>query len=506
MHTQTSQAEAHSVATAPSAVPCSSLASASTLSSACSSGKTAPAFQVAVVGGGLAGCECALYLARHGVAVTLFEQKPLRRSPAHVSDDLAELVCSNSLRSNELTSGIGLLKQELRELGSVFMTLADQCAVPAGKALAVDRELFARRMTATVVAEPRITLVQREVTALDDAALQGFAAVVIAAGPLASDALAASLAKAVQAVQAEGKKEGRQLYFYDAIAPIVAAESLNMDIVFRGSRYDDPQNPETPGDYLNCPLERDEYDAFYEALMAAEKTATKDFEKEIHFEGCMPIEALAERGPRTLTFGPFKPVGFTDPRSGRRPWAIVQLRAENRNASTYNLVGCQTKLTYKAQAEVFRKIPGLEQAEFVRFGSMHRNTYVNAPQVLEADLRLKQQQGGQEGSQPVWLAGQITGVEGYVESAASGLWAAMAVAAHLTGGALVPPPLETALGALLGHLRLPVKKFQPSNAHFGLMPDLDERAKKKDRKALFSLRAREHFAAWLSQGQSAEEK
>ena len=435
---------------------------------------------VAVVGGGLAGCECALLLARAGVPVTLFEQKPERISPAHTMPELAELVCSNSLRSNELTSGVGLLKQEMRELGSVFMAVADECAVPAGKALAVDRELFARTMTALVEAEALITVVRREVAALDDPALQGHGAVVIAAGPLASDSLSQSLAAAVG---------GAQLYFYDAIAPIVAADSVDMSIAFRGSRYEDPENPETPGDYINCPFSRDEYLAFYEALLRAEKVASRDFEKEIHFEGCMPIEALAERGEKTLAFGPLKPVGFTDPRTGRRPWAIVQLRAENRNASMYNLVGCQTKLTYAAQGEVFRRIPGLEKAEFVRYGSMHRNTYVNAPDVLTPDLRLK-------GQENVWLAGQITGVEGYVESAACGLWVGMLLLARMAGKELPPPPDTTALGALLGHLRTPVKRFQPSNAHFGLMPDLPERAKKKDRKALFSQRAREDFAAW----------
>lgn len=437
---------------------------------------------VAVVGGGLAGCECALHLARAGIPVTLFEQKPGRISPAHTMPELAELVCSNSLRSNELTSGIGLLKQELRELGSVFMAVADQCAVPAGKALAVDRELFARTMTSLVEAEPQITLARQEITALDDPALAGFSEVVIAAGPLASENLSQSLAQAVG---------GAQLYFYDAIAPIVAADSVDMSIAFRGSRYQDPNDPETPGDYINCPFNRDEYLAFHEALLAAEKVGTRDFEKEIHFEGCMPIEALAARGEKTLSFGPLKPVGFTDPRTGHRPWAVVQLRAENRNASMYNLVGCQTKLTYAAQAQVFRRIPGLENAEFVRFGSMHRNTYVNAPEVLTADLRLKSREH-------IWLAGQITGVEGYVESAACGLWVAMLLAARRAERELLPPPETTALGALLGHLRTPVKRFQPSNAHFGLMPDLPERAKKKDRKALFSQRARGDFTAWLN--------
>lgn len=434
----------------------------------------------AVVGGGLAGCECALRLADAGIATTLFEQKPERMSPAHVLPELAELVCSNSLRSNEITSGVGLLKQEMRDLGSVFMAVAEECAVPAGKALAVDRELFARRMTERVAARPAITLERREIAGLDDPALQDFAVVVIAAGPLASTGLSQSLAQAVGA---------EHLYFYDAIAPIVTAESVDMSVAFRASRYEEPNEAGSSGDYVNCPMDKEQYMAFHAALLAAERVATRDFEKEIHFEGCMPIEALAERGPRTLTFGPFKPVGFTDPRTGRRPWAVAQLRAENRNVSMFNMVGCQTKLVYAAQAEVFRRIPGLERAEFARFGSMHRNTYVDAPHALTADLRLK-------GRENIWLAGQIAGVEGYVESAACGLWAGMLLAARLTGREILPPPPETALGALLLHLRTPAKRFQPSNAHFGLMPDLPERAKKKDRKALYSRRAREAFAAW----------
>lgn len=438
----------------------------------------------AVVGGGLAGCECALRLAGAGIAVTLFEQKPQNMSPAHTMTELAELVCSNSLRSDEIASGVGLLKQEMRELGSVFMSVAQECAVPAGKALAVDRELFARRMTRAVEAHPAITLTRREIGGLDDPALEGFAAVVVAAGPLASDALSRSLAQAVGS---------GHLYFYDAIAPIVTAESVDMSAAFRASRYQDPDDAQTPGDYVNCPMDKERYLDFHAALLSAERVAARDFEKEIHFEGCMPIEALAERGERTLTFGPFKPTGLTDPRTGRRPWAVVQLRAENRNASMYNLVGCQTKLTYKAQAEVFRRIPGLERAEFARFGSMHRNTYVNAPLALTPDLRLK-------GRDNVWLAGQLTGVEGYVESAACGLWAGMLLAARLNGRDLPPPPPpETALGALLLHLRTPAKRFQPSNVHFGLMPELPERAKKKDRKALYSQRAREAFETWRRQ-------
>lgn len=435
---------------------------------------------VAIVGAGLAGCECAMVLARAGIAVTLFEQKPAHFSPAHQSDSLAELVCSNSLRSNEWTSGVGLLKQEMRELDSLFMAMADAESVPAGKALAVDRERFSAGITARIMAEPLITLHRQQIHSLDDPALHGFDRIVIAAGPLASESLSQSLAETIGT---------SHLYFYDAIAPIVTADSLNYAIVFRGSRYAEP-SAEEPGDYLNCPMNKEEYQIFFDALMAAQKVPAREFEKEIHFEGCMPIEALAERGHRTLTFGPLKPVGFDDPRTGRRPWALVQLRAEDRNDALFNLVGCQTKLTYPEQERVFRLIPGLEKAEFVRFGSMHRNTYVNAPQVLNAQLALLHKPH-------IHLAGQITGVEGYVESAACGLWVGMLLAAHFKGTSLTAPPVETALGALLEHLRVPIKKFQPSNVHFGLMPELPERAKKLDRKALFSQRAREAFAAWL---------
>lgn len=447
---------------------------------------------VALVGGGLAGCECALRLARSGHEVVLFEQKPLHRSPAHVNDNLAELVCSNSLRSDELTSGVGLLKAEMRALGSRFMEAADACRVPAGKALAVDREAFARQMSQLVESEGNIRLVRHQVQSLDDAVLAPFRgegrAIVVAAGPMASDGLSASLAGAL------GEKH---CYFYDAIAPIVWTHSLNMDVVFRASRYGQENGEgEGEGDYLNCPMSREEYDVFYQALLDAQKVAAHEFEQEKHFEGCMPVEALAERGPRTLTFGPLKPVGFVDPRTGRRPWAIVQLRAENANSDTCNLVGCQTKLTQGEQARVFRLVPGLEKVEFARFGSMHRNTYVNAPQVLAEDLSLNVLPG-------VFLAGQITGVEGYVESAASGLWLALLLDARARGARLSTPPPESALGALINHLRTPVKRFQPSNAHFGLMPELGERARKKDRKALYSARAQKAFGSWLQEARAA---
>ena len=447
---------------------------------------------VALVGGGLAGCECALRLARSGHDVVLFEQKPLHRSPAHVNDNLAELVCSNSLRSDELTSGVGLLKAEMRALGSRFMEAADACRVPAGKALAVDREAFARQMSQLVESEANIRLVRHQVQSLDDAVLEPFRgegrAIVVAAGPMASDGLSASLA---------GVLGEKHCYFYDAIAPIVWTHSLNMDVVFRASRYGQENGEgEGEGDYLNCPMSREEYDVFYQALLDAQKVAAHEFEQEKHFEGCMPVEALAERGPRTLTFGPLKPVGFVDPRTGRRPWAIVQLRAENANSDTCNLVGCQTKLTQGEQARVFRLVPGLEKVEFARFGSMHRNTYVNAPQVLAEDLSLNVLPG-------VFLAGQITGVEGYVESAASGLWLALLLDARARGINLPTLPAESALGALINHLRTPVKRFQPSNAHFGLMPELGERARKKDRKALYSARAQEVFGSWLQEVRAA---
>lgn len=437
---------------------------------------------VAIVGAGLAGCECARVLADMGKDVTLFEAKPEVRSEAHVSDLLSELVCSNSLRSDALASGIGLLKQELRDLHSPFMQEADACRVPAGKALAVDRTLFSERVTRAVEEHPRIHLVHACIADLDDPRLADFATIVLAAGPLATEGLSQSLARRI------GQDH---CYFYDAIAPIVWGHSLDMSIVFRGSRYDE-EHGETSGDYLNCPMNRDEYTAFYEALCSAEKVHARNFEKERHFEGCMPIEALAERGPKTLVFGPLKPVGFTDPRTGRRPWAVLQLRAENLNATTFNLVGCQTKLTYPEQARIFRMVPGLAQAEFVRFGSMHRNTYVNAPRVLARD-------GSLMASPNIFLAGQISGVEGYVESAAHGHWIARVLAARMEGNDLVEPPVTTALGALLGHLRTEQKRFQPSNAHFGLMPEPEERIAKKLRKEWYAARARTDFANWMEQ-------
>ncbi|MDD6088079.1 MAG: methylenetetrahydrofolate--tRNA-(uracil(54)-C(5))-methyltransferase (FADH(2)-oxidizing) TrmFO [Desulfovibrionaceae bacterium] len=433
--------------------------------------------KAAIVGAGLAGCECALCLANQGIEVTLYEQKPEKHSPAHVSLLFAELVCSNSLRSDELTSGIGLLKQEMRELQGALIAAADASRVPAGKALAVDRERFSRKVTDAVHQHPLIHVCCREIKRPDEPDLRASDAVVIAAGPLAGEDLSASLADIVGL---------EHLYFYDAIAPVVTGDSINMDIAFRGSRYEESGQ----GDYINCPMNEEEYHRFYQALLEGERVAGRDFEKQVHFEGCMPIEALAERGDRTLVFGSLKPVGFIDPRTGRRPYALVQLRPENLNETMFNLVGCQTKLTYRAQDAVFRLIPGLEHADFVRYGSMHRNTYVNAPLMLNENLSLKAMPG-------VYLAGQITGVEGYVESMACGLWLGLSLGASMRGTFLPAPPDTTSLGALLRHLRTPNKRFQPSNAHFGLMPEPDIRVHKKERKTFYAERARADFKQWI---------
>ena len=435
-----------------------------------------PQHAVAVVGGGLAGCECAWQLARRGVAVVVFEMRPGRTTPAHTGAGLAELVCSNSLRSDLPDTAVGCLKAEMRRAGSLVMACAEATRVPAGKALAVDRALFSEEITRAVQGHPGITVRRQEIAALDDPALEGFDAVVVAAGPLASDALAADLVRLVG---------GQGLYFYDAIAPIVEADSVDMDKAYWGSRY----RPEDD-DYLNCPMDEAQYRAFLDALLAAEKVQPREFEREMHFEGCLPIEVMAERGDKTLLFGPLKPVGLADPRTGKQAHAVVQLRAENRARTRFNMVGFQTKLTYPEQRRVFRMIPGLERAEFERMGSIHRNTYVNAPQALTATLELRQRPG-------TYLAGQITGVEGYVESAACGLWLGMSLAARLAGREVPPAPAQSALGALLGHLRTPARNFQPSNAQFGLMPELGVRAGKRKRMELYAARAEEAFRAYL---------
>ena len=426
---------------------------------------------ITIIGGGLAGCEAAWQIASRGIAVTLCEMKPAKFSPAHELPGLAELVCSNSLRGDSLDNAVGLLKEELRRGGSLFMEAAEATRVPAGGALAVDRQLFSDYVTRKISRHPLITLTQGEVTGIPAEGI-----VVIASGPLTSDALANSLATLT----------GERLYFYDAIAPIVSAESLDMTRVFAASRYGKGDGD----DYLNCPLNEAEYLAFVAELVAAEKVPSRDFEKVVHFEGCMPVETMAERGVETLRFGPMKPVGLPDPRTGRDPHAVIQLRAENREKTMYNLVGFQTKLTYGDQRRVFRMIPGLEGAEFVRLGSMHRNTFINSPALLLPTQQLK-------GDPRIFFAGQITGVEGYVESAASGFLAGIAAAQLVQDRPVSVPAPETALGALMHHItNADVKHFQPMNVNYGLFPDLPGRVPKKEKRQKLAERALAALDEW----------
>lgn len=407
---------------------------------------------VPVIGGGLAGCEAAWQLARRGVPVRLHEMRPRRGTEAHQTDRLAELVCSNSFRSAELTTAIGLLKEEMRRLGSLVIGVADRHRVPAGGSLAVDREGFAAEMTAAIEAEPLVEIVREEVEAVPD----GLS--IVASGPLTSPALAESL-------RASFGKE--YLYFYDAIAPIVTAESIDTSVAFRASRWGKGGD-----DYLNCPMDRERYERFVADVLAAEKVATREFERCVHFEGCLPIEEMARRGRDTLAFGPLKPVGLVDPRTGRRPHAVVQLRQDDRDARLFNLVGFQTKMTYPEQRRVFRTIPGLERAEFVRLGSLHRNTFLESPEILGPTLQSRTRPD-------LLLAGQLIGVEGYLESTAMG-WLAGVNAARLAAG-LDPlvPPATTAIGSLVAYVTEPGRRnFQPVNANYGLFPELSERVRR----------------------------
>jgi methylenetetrahydrofolate--tRNA-(uracil-5-)-methyltransferase len=406
---------------------------------------------VIVIGAGLAGSEAAWQLAERGVRVRLFDMKPERLSPAHSSQDFAELVCSNSLRANTLGNAVGLLKEEMRRLGSLVIRVADATAVPAGKALAVDRVRFARGITEAIEAHPKIEIVRQRVTRIPQAR-----PVILATGPLTDSELAEDLARVL------GEE---YLYFYDAISPTLYADSIDEDLVFRASRYDVGVSGE--GDYLNVPLSRDEYEAFVEALLEAETVPLHAFEAALYFEGCLPIEEMARRGRATLAYGPMKPVGLVDPRTGKRPHAVVQLRQEDRSGTLWNLVGCQTKLRVGEQKRIFRMLPGLERAVFARFGSIHRNTYVNAPVELDERLQLRKLPG-------VHLAGQMAGVEGYVESAALGYLAGVGVARERLGLPHEIPPPETAHGALLRHLQnADAKHFQPMNVNYGLFPPLD---------------------------------
>lgn len=431
---------------------------------------------IKVIGAGLAGAEAAWQIARKGIEVELYEMRPERMTPAHHTDRFAELVCSNSLKGAGLDNAAGLLKEEMRRLDSLLMRVADQHSVPAGGALAVDREKFSREVTETLENHPLIRIQREEVKVLPQSEIA-----VIATGPLTSDELALQ----IQKVTGEDA-----LSFYDAAAPIVTLESIDMDKAFWASRYDkgDP-------DYLNCPMTEEEYKTFYQELLQAEAAEVKGFEKGKVFEGCMPVEVMAARGEQTLTFGPLKPVGLIDARTGKRSFAVVQLRKENREGTLFNLVGFQTHLKWGEQQRVFRLIPGLENAEFVRYGVMHRNTFLNAPKVLHADFSLKK-------SPNLFFAGQITGVEGYVESIASGLVAGINAVRSLNGLPLLVFPEETALGALARHLEgSPSVNFQPMNMNFGLLPPLEVRIKAKREK---NQRIAERALARLEEFKTAE--
>lgn len=441
-----------------------------------------------VIGGGLAGSEAAWQAAKAGVPVILHEMRPVRTTDAHQTDGLAELVCSNSFRSDDAEqNAVGLLHAEMRRAGSVIMAAADRNQVPAGGALAVDRHAFSAAVEDMITNEPLITLSRAEVAGLPPADWDN---VIIATGPLTSPALT----DAVLALTGED-----QLAFFDAIAPIIDRDSINFDVAWFQSRYDKVGPGGDGADYINCPMDEAQYHAFLDALISGEKTEFREWEKNTpYFEGCLPIEIMAARGAETLRFGPMKPVGLTDPRTGQSPHAVVQLRQDNKLATLYNMVGFQTKLKYGAQTDVLRMIPGLENATFARLGGLHRNTFLNSPRLLDQQLRLK--------AEPrLRFAGQITGVEGYVESAAIGLLAGRLAAAERLGETRVAPPVETALGALHSHITggADAKTFQPMNVNFGLFPPLEERFKGRDkhrlkRKAL-SDRALNAFDTWLGQ-------
>ncbi len=437
-----------------------------------------------VIGGGLAGCEAAWQAAQLGVAVRLYEMRPETRSPAHTSADFAELVCSNSLRSNEVTHAAGLLKQEMRRMGSLVLAAADASAVPAGKALAVHRESFSAAIARALESHPRIEIRRQRVDKIPDDAQ-----VLLATGPLTAPALA----QEIQALLGE-----ESLYFYDAISPIVYTDSIDREVAFRASRWQDGE-----GDYWNLPLDADGYGAFVDALLAADTVPLHPFERALYFDGCLPIEEMARRGRLTLAHGPMKPVGLTDPRTGRRPYAVVQLRHEDREGTLLNLVGFQTKLRIGAQREVLRTLPGLADARFARFGSVHRNTYINAPRALTETLEVRGRPG-------LYVTGQLAGVEGYVESAALGGLAGRFAAAARQGRPGSRPPAVTAHGALLRHLAdADPRHFQPMNVNFGLFPPLaaDEqparvrgprRERRRAQHRCFSERALAALDAWLA--------
>jgi methylenetetrahydrofolate--tRNA-(uracil-5-)-methyltransferase len=433
--------------------------------------------QIHIIGGGLAGSEAAWQLAEAGVRVRLSEMRGSgEATPAHHTDSLAELVCSNSFRSDDAEhNAVGLLHAEMRALGSVIMAMADAHRVPAGSALAVDREGFAAAVTERLAAHPNIEIVRERVDALPSSGLT-----IVATGPLTAMKLAESIGAATGA---------DALAFFDAIAPIVHKDSIDMDVAWMAARWDKGGK-----DYINCPMDKEQYLAFHQGLLDGEKTEFREWEMNTpYFEGCMPIEVMAARGVDTLRYGPMKPVGLDNPRTGRWPYAVVQLRQDNALGTLWNMVGFQTKLKYAEQVRLFRTIPGLENAEFARLGGLHRNTFINSPQLLDRTLRLK--------SAPhVRFAGQITGCEGYVESAAVGLMAGRFAAAELLGGELAPPPPETAMGALLGHITggAEADSYQPMNVNFGLFPPVEGKSKKADRKKLYTVRAGEKLAEWMT--------
>ena len=436
---------------------------------------------VHVVGGGLAGSEAAWQLARRGVPVVLHEMRPVRGTDAHRTDRLAELVCSNSFRSDDaMANAVGLLHEEMRRLGSLVMAMGDRHKLPAGGALAVDRDGFAAGVSEALATEPLVRLVRAEVTALPSAE-EGPA--IVATGPLTSPTLADDIRRV-------GGED--QLAFFDAIAPIVHRESIDLEIAWFQSRYDKAGPGGGGADYINCPLDRERYDAFLAALLAADRAEFRGWERGTpYFEGCLPVEVMAGRGPQTLRFGPMKPVGLSDPRTGRQPHAVVQLRQDNALGTLYNMVGFQTKLRHAEQVRVFRMIPGLERAEFARLGGLHRNTFVNGPRLLDPTLRMK-------AAPHVRLAGQLTGCEGYVESAAVGLMAGRFAAAEAMGQAPVPPPPETAHGALLAHITggAAADTYQPMNVNFGLFPPPPEGTSKYERKTVLAHRALTALATW----------
>ena len=421
---------------------------------------------VTIIGAGLAGCEAAYTVAQQGIPVTLWEMKPEKYTPAHRHGGFAELVCSNSLKARRLESAAGLLKEEMRRLGSLCVPIAYGCAVPAGGALAVDREKFSAEVTRRIKAHPLITVKQGEVTAIPEDGV-----VIVATGPLTSEPLAKAIADLC----------GGGLSFYDAAAPIVTAESVDMTSAFRASRYDREESGE--GDYINCPLNKEEYEAFHAALIAAETAPLHEFDKLTVYEGCMPIEVLAKRGSDSIRFGPMKPVGLRDPHTGHRPWAVVQLRAENEEGTLYNLVGFQTNLKFPEQKRVFGMIPALKNAEFMRYGVMHRNTFLNAPELLDGAFRMK--------SRPTLLfAGQMTGVEGYMESAAAGILAGLNACRMVRGQEPLILPRDTMMGALAAHVSTPNADYQPMGANFGILPTLETHIRdKKMRYAALAQRA-----------------